>query len=353
MKRSWLEIDRENLKNNYSLIRRLAPDKEVLGVIKANGYGCGSVQVAEELSALGVKVFGVACLQEAIELREKGIKEEILVFGASNHEEYGLAFEKNIQITVSSVEDIEFIEQEDFKNPRVHIKIDTGMGRVGFVDNSAYELLKNRGQLKKCKIVGVFTHFSCSDLHNEDEYTLMQIENFSKYGEFTDLEYIHMQNSGGIIRFNDRCEGTHVRAGIMTYGFSDLHPDLKPVTRLKSIVSHVKKVEEDSYISYGRNGFVTKGSLVASIPIGYGDGYSRKFSNKGEMYIHGVPCKVLGLVCMDMTMVEVPAELHEKIAIGDEVDVLGDNPLKQLAGAGVSPYEYLVGITDRVKRVYL
>lgn len=352
MKRTWLEVDRENLKSNYELIKKLAPDKEIIGVIKANGYGCGSIQIAKELVKLGINFFGVACLQEALELREKDVDEEILVFGAVNHEEYEIAFENKIQISVSKFEDIEFIEKSNFRNPRVHVKIDTGMGRVGFLNKEIYNLLESRENLKKCKIQGVFSHFSCADLLDKDEYTLMQIENFSRYTKISDLKYLHIQNSAGIIRFNNKCKGTHARAGIMMYGYSDLHPDLKPVTKLKSIISHLKKIEEDLYISYGKEGLAKKGSMVATIPIGYADGYSRRFSNKGEMYIKGYPCKVLGKVCMDMTMIEIPESLQSQIKIGDEVDVLGDDPMKQLKKAQVSPYEYLVGIGNRVKRVY-
>lgn len=352
MKRTWLEIDREKLKINYELIKSLAPDKEIIGVIKANGYGCGSFQVAKELSRLGINFFGVACLQEALELREEGIEEEILVFGAVNHEEYELAFENSVQISVSSFEDINYIEGKNFKDPRIHIKIDTGMGRVGFLDENILTFIENRESLKKCKIKGVFSHFSCSDLLDKDEYTLMQIKNFSKYSEIKDLEYLHIQNSAGIIRFNEQCKGTHVRAGIMMYGYSDLHSELRPVTKLKSIVSHLKKIEEDMHISYGKEGLAKKGSIVATIPVGYADGYSRRFSNKGVMYIEGCPCKVLGKVCMDMTMIEIPHHLHDRVKIGDEVDVLGDNPMEQLKKAEVSPYEYLVGIGNRVKRIY-
>lgn len=352
LKRSWLEVDFKKLEKNYELVKKLAPDKEVLGVIKANGYGCGAAEVAKELKRLGVKIFGVACLQEGIELRAAGIEEEILVFGATCREEFEEAFDNKLQISVTRYEDIEYIEKNNFYRPKVHIKVDTGMGRIGFRNFKREDLLNIIKNSKKMEIMGIYSHFSCSDVYTEDQYTEKQIEKFSEFEQMEEVRYRHIQNSAGIILDNNLCYGNLVRAGIMLYGYSNLHEELQPITKLKSRLVHYKIVEQDSFISYGKEGFIKKGGMVGTISIGYADGYSRRFSNVGVMYIEGIPCKILGKVCMDVTMVEIPEELWEKLYIGMEVDVLGENIHEELSKAGVSPYEYLVGITNRVKKIY-
>ncbi|MGL5055602.1 MAG: alanine racemase [Fusobacteriaceae bacterium] len=353
MKKAWLEINFEDLRTNYKIIKGFEPNKDVLAVVKADAYGCGVIEFAKELVKMGVKHFGVSCLQEAIELRHQGIKEEILVFGAVLYDEYEQAFENDVQISVSRDEDIEYIENNNFLNPKVQMKIDTGMGRIGFTPEKGMKWLNKRNELKKTQIIGVFTHFSCSDIPEEDNYTLMQIEKFKPFENMKDLKYIHSQNSGGIIRFPDKCKGNLIRPGIMLYGYSDLISGLKPVARLKSIVTHVKTVEEDSYISYGKEYFAKAGTVIATVSIGYADGYPRRFSNCGVMEINGIPCKVLGKVCMDVTMVEVPKEYEEKVKIGSEVDAFYGDMYEQFNNANVSPYEFLVCITQRVRRIYV
>lgn len=353
MKRAWVEINLEDLKSNYLLAKELAREKEILGVVKGNGYGCGAVAIAKALKKMGVKIFGVACLKEGIELRNAGIKEEILIFGAIGHDEYSDAFNSNLQITISTYKDIEYIEKNNFLNPKVHLKVDTGMGRIGFQNFKREDLVKIMQSSKKMKVVGVYSHFSCSDVYVEDLYTNDQIRRFREFEDIEELKYRHIQNSAGIILDNDKCYGNLARAGIMLYGFSDLHPDLKPIIKLKSRISHLKIVEQDSYISYGKEGFIKKGGMVATVSIGYADGYQRRFSNNGYMCIKGIPCKVLGKVCMDVTMLEIPKELENLVKIGTEVSILEKDIFEQLKNAQVSPYEYLVSITPRVEKVYL
>ncbi len=352
MKRTWLEIKLEDLKNNYNITKKIVGNKKVMAVVKANAYGLGAVKLAKELSKIGVEIFGVACEQEGRELRENGITEEILILGAISHEDYKEAFENNLQVTVTSYSDIEFIEKNNFKNPKIQIKIDTGMGRIGFLDKNIYEFIKENKNNPKFEITGVFSHFSCADMPEEDLYTLEQIKKFEKFSSL-DLKYIHIQNSAGIIRFNEKCFGNLVRAGIMLYGFTDLEKNLVPISKLKTVISHLKIVKEDSYISYEKEGKVLAGTMVATVPVGYADGYDRRFSSVGSMYINNIPCKVIGKVCMDATMIEIPKELYDVVEVGTQVDVLGDNPLEEICRAKISPYEYLTGITDRVTRVYI
>lgn len=353
MKRSWLEVDLRNLEHNYKIVKNIVEEKEVLGVVKANAYGCGVIEISKALIEMGVKILGVACYQEAKELRDAGITNEILIMGAIGRDQYEEVFENDIQIAISCYDEIKYIENNNFKNPKVHIKIDTGMGRIGFLNDSIKEILIHKTKLKKMQIVGVFIHFSCADILGEEQYTEMQISKFKFYEELKEIKYIHSQNSGGILRFNKKCGGNLVRPGIMLYGFTDMNLRLKPICKLKSKIVHYKIMEEDSYISYGREGFVKKGDIVATIAIGYGDGYPRRFSNCGIMSVEGEPCQVLGKVCMDTTMIKIPQKLKDKIKLEMEVDVLYGDIFEQFHKAKVSPYEYLVGITTRAERIYI
>jgi alanine racemase len=353
VKRAWLEIDFAKLKNNYEIAKRLVKGKEILGVVKADGYGCGDVAIAKELTKLGVKIFGVACLKEGVKLRKNGIQGEILVFGALNYDEYEEAFNNNLQLSITRYEDLEYIEKNNFCNPKVHIKIDTGMGRIGFTNIKRQDVLDMIEKFKKTEIIGIYSHFSSSDEYTQELYTVQQINKFKEYEDIKELKYRHIQNSAGIIDHDSLCGGNLARAGIMLYGYTDLHNGLETITKLKARIAHLKIVEEDSYISYGREGFVKKGGMVATVSIGYADGYQRRFTNKGIMHIDGVPCKVLGKVCMDVTMIEIPDCIKEKVKLGMEVEVLGKHVMNQLKNAEISPYEYLVQISGRVDRVYI
>ncbi|MGL4687309.1 MAG: alanine racemase [Fusobacteriaceae bacterium] len=355
MKRGWLEINLNKLKDNYNITKEKAAGKEVMAVVKADAYGLGACKISETLSDLGVNIFGVACLEEALELRKNGLKKEILILGVINFLDYKLAFDNNIQLTISSFEELEYLKKNNFKNPKIHIKIDTGMGRIGFLNDKIYSWIKENKNNKnnKFEIIGIFSHFSSSDIPCEDSYTMSQISKFKKYEEIEGIKYIHIQNSAGIMRFNSYCNGNLVRAGIVLYGYTDLDTKISPIVKFKTIINHLKVVEEDSYISYEKTKLVKKGTVIGTIPIGYADGYDRRFSNRGYVFIRGVKCAIVGRVCMDATMIKIPKSLYKNISIGEEVDILGDNPLEQLKHVGISPYEFLLFVSKRVKRNYI
>ncbi|MGL5124039.1 MAG: alanine racemase [Fusobacteriaceae bacterium] len=355
MKRGWLEIDLNKLKDNYNITKKKAEGKEVMAVVKADAYGLGAWKISETLSNLGVNIFGVACLEEALELRRNGLKKEILILGVINYIDYKLAFDNDIQLTISSFEELEYLKKNNFKNPKIHIKIDTGMGRIGFLNDEIYSWIKENknNQKNKFEIKGIFSHFSSSDIPSEDDYTMKQIKKFKKYEELEGIKYIHIQNSAGIMRFNNCCNGNLVRAGIVLYGYTNLNEKITPIVKFKTIINHIKVLEEDSYISYEKTKLAKKGTIIGTIPIGYADGYDRRFSNKGYVFIRGIKCKVIGRVCMDSTMIIIPKSLYKNISIEEEVDILGDNPLKQLEYVGISPYEFLLFVSKRVKRNYI
>lgn len=353
MKRGWLEINLNKLKNNYNIAKEKTAGKEIMAVVKADAYGLGACKISETLSSLGVNIFGVACIEEALELRKNGLKKEILILGVINFTDYKLAFDNDIQLTISSFDELEYLRKNNFKNPKIHIKIDTGMGRIGFLNDEIYYWIKENNKKLNFEIRGIFSHFSCSDIESEDDYTMKQINKFKIYENIEGIRYTHIQNSAGIIRFNNSCNGNLARAGMLLYGYTNLDTRISPILKFKTIVSHIKKVQEDSYISYEKTKLVKKGTVICTIPIGYADGYDRRFSNRGYVFIRGVRCNILGRVCMDATMIELPGVLYKEISIGEEVDVLGDNPLQQLSDVGISPYEFLLFISKRVKRNYI
>lgn len=353
MKRSWLEVNFKNLLFNLKLIEKLAGKKEIMCVIKCNAYGCGAIAIAKFLEEKGVKYFGVACLDEALELREYGIKGEILVFGPTQVEWYSVAFSSKINLTITDEKELIYIIENKIKNPLIHVKVDTGMGRIGFKKNEVKAILKKISEYPDIEIQGIYSHLSCADIPREDEYTLTQLNEFKEFEKLEKIKYKHILNSAGVIRFADMTATNLVRVGIALYGYTNLIQELKPAVKLKTIINFIKTLDKNSYISYEKEGVAISGTTVATVSIGYGDGYSRRFSNVGYMLIDNIRCRVIGKVCMDMTIIEIPDELKNKIYVGMEIEVIGMDVLNQLKAANISPYEELVSITNRVKREYI
>lgn len=353
MKRSWLEIDLNNLRHNYEIIKKMANNKEILAIVKADAYGCGIVEISKTLLKIGVKNFGVSSIDEALELKKLETEKNILILEILNHNDYEKAFENDFQITISNYEDMVYIEKNNFKNPKIHIKVDSNSVKKGFLNDDILKWLDNREKFKKINVKGIFSHFSYPEKFVDEDYFKNQIQNFEIYEKIKGIEYFHVQNSIGIIRYNKLSNSNMVRPGIMLYGYIELNQEIKKISSLKSKVVYLKTMEADSYISYGKEGFLKSGQTVATISIGYGDGYPRRFSNIGIMNIEGVECKVLGRVCMDTTMIEIPEILKGRVSVGTTVDVMGGNIYEQFEKANISPYEFLVGITKRVERKYI
>lgn len=352
--RAWLEIDMDNLKYNLNKIKELVHGTNVLGVIKANSYGFGAIEIAKELSKFGIEIFGVASLEEAMELREGGIEEEILILGSLFNDEIEIAAEKKFQITVSSMRQIEFLESNKI-DAEIHIKIDTGMGRLGFTPSEgrkAVDYCINRG----LKVVGIYSHLSDADGMNDEayNYTKEQINKFKIFEEYKTIKYIHILNSGGILRFNDGFKGNLVRAGICMYGMlgNERVPGFKRVFTMKTRILFIRTLEEDSYISYGRTIKLKKGETFATLAIGYADGMKKEFSNKTYALIEGEKCSIVGEICMDMCMVKIPESILKKINIGTEAIVIRDDIIEEINSIHKSTWDILTGIGRRVYRVY-
>lgn len=376
-KRTWAEIDLNAVEYNFRNIKnKLSENTKILCVLKADAYGHGAEFLVKEYEKLGADWYGVSNIDEAVQLRNAGAKKPILIFGYTNPEMVETLYKYDISQAVFSLQyaqKLSEICEKTGSKIKIHIKVDTGMSRIGFfcqseesINNSAKEI-KQLKNLKNLEIEGIFTHFSVSDdMTNNTEYTIKQYNNFCSIikkieNEGMKIPIKHCCNSGGIIS----CPGMHmdmVRAGVILYG---LYPseevkdkiDLKPVMQLKTVVSQVKEIPENTSVSYGRTFVSNKKMKLASVSIGYADGYSLKFSNSAELLIHGKRAKIVGRVCMDQLMIDITD--IEDVKEGDEVTVFGtDNPqnisVDELAKiAGTINYEIVCLIGKRVPRIYI
>lgn len=310
LKRAWAEIDLDALRHNYKEIKKLIGNKEILAVVKANAYGHDDKTVCHTLEELGVKYFGVSNLWEAEKLRSQGIKGTILAFGYTDEDYFDELLSLDITQTVGSVEYAEALSgyalSKGVRMP-VHIKVDTGMTRVGIETEEELNAILSLEGLS-CK--GIYTHYAVadSDIDEDISYTKAQYDKLMNIAKDKGL-LIHSQNSGGILYHGD-FDGDLVRAGVILYGNAPNYPlsmpiELKQVMSIKSVVCQLKKIDKGTEISYGRTFKAPKDMTVAVVPIGYADGYFRGFSGKGKMLINDVLCPVLGRVCMDQVVIDV------------------------------------------------
>lgn len=366
----WAEIDLGAIARNMREIRRATkPDAKIMAIVKANGYGHGAVEVARTALANGADRFGISILSEGIQLRKAGFGVPILILGYTPPDEVHDIIRYNLTQTIYTyelAEALSWVAVKQKKVAKVHIKVDTGMGRIGFIPSeAALKTIVKIAKLPNLEIEGIFTHFACAD-EKDKSYSQKQLEEF--LGFVNKLETIgihipikHAANSAAVIDLPE----THlnlVRPGIIIYG---LYPSenvnrnkikLTPAMTLKAQVSFVKKVSANTGISYGRS-FITAGeSQIASLPFGYADGYSRLLSSKGEVLIKGQRCPVIGRVCMDQCMVDVTS--IKDVEIGDEVTIFGKNGNDEISVEEIAKkmntinYEIVCMITERVPRVF-
>ena len=367
--RAWAEINLDAIAHNVQEIRRITSSHaEVMGVVKADAYGHGVREVANTLLANGVTRLAVSMVDEAIELRQDGIRVPLLVLGYTDPCRADDIIDYDITQTVFTHELARALSEraeQRLARVKVHVKIDTGMGRVGFLPG--YSAVKDVVEISKLPglvIEGMFTHFAVADeAGQQDAYTLRQFELFNNIS--TELSRVgihipvrHVANSAAIIRF-PQMHLDLVRAGIILYG---LHPsaatdtgaiDLWPAMSLKARVTNLKELEAGSSVSYGRT-FQTKvRSRIATVSIGYADGYLRAFSNRACVGINGERCPVRGRVCMDQLMADVSC-MKGPVSVGDTVELFGGEiSVNELAVlADTINYELVCLIGKRVPRVY-
>lgn len=323
-------IHSETLKQNFLNIKKAAGSALVCTCLKANAYGHGLIGTAKLLSELQCDYFGLATTNEAKILRDKGIKTHIILLSLITPEEIPLLIDYKLEPMVSRLDFIKLIENEAKKQSttvNLHLKVDTGMGRIGCNPQCALELAEYIDSSPYLNLKGLGTHFSTSELPDQT-YTNRQLDIFNQViEELKDRgirpEIIHAANSGALI-MNRNTLFNMVRTGINLYGYPPNREEgeklqLKPVMEIVSKVVELKKVPKGTDISYGRTFTTSKESIIATIPIGYADGYSRHLSNKGQVWIKGRCYPVLGRVCMDQIMVEV----DENISLYDDVILLG------------------------------
>lgn len=369
---TWAEISLDALQHNIEMFRRIIePSTKLLACVKANAYGHGAVGVAREAERLGIDYLSVAMLDEAIQLRQAGIKTPILVLGYTAPEAVAVAHQYQVTLTVFSQEVAAAIAQlpVDGEKLKVHVKIDTGMGRLGLLPGEdALAFIASLQQIPQVELEGMFTHFSCAD-ECDKSYTMAQYHRFQAMVDGLQtlgivIPIIHTGNSATGIDLPE-LTGNMLRLGISLYG---LYPsdevkrdrvDLKPVLSLKSKLVRVQSLPEQYGISYGKK-YVTQGDneIIGTMPIGYADGFSRMMSGKVEVLIRGKRVPVLGNICMDQCMVQLNKIDEKDIEVGEEVVLIGNQgeeiiTVEELAShTGTLNYEFVCMLANRVPRVY-
>ncbi len=377
IRRTWAEIDLDALDYNIKSIKSKMKDgQKVMGIVKADCYGHGDGFISRKLQDAGFDWFGVSNIEEGMSLRNEGIEKPILVLGYTPVDCASIMADKKITQALIGMEYCRALQDAAAKAGVVvdgHIKLDTGMTRVGFQtdDENFEESLKEIQEVSKMPnihITGIFTHHAVADAYQGDnpQFTDMQFTRFTKMIEAlqaagVDVGLRHCANSATIISYPEK----HLdmcRSGIITYGMlpsgeCEGRIDLKPLMTLKTSIGLVKHVKAGSQLSYGRTYTAETDRVIATVPIGYADGYNRNLSNKARMLVNGKFAPVVGRVCMDQCMIDV-TDIPD-VKMGDEVVVFGKQgdqclPIEELADMlGTINYELTCVVTKRVPRVYL
>lgn len=361
-------ISHDNLRHNINLIRQAVGSRKIMAVVKANAYGHGDIEISKTVIEAGCEYLGVAFAEEGIKLREAGITTPILVFGAHLPQYLEAAIDYKLEITITSEDHLSFLKtvpsDKSGKIP-VHLKVDTGMNRVGFhydqFENVFNEILKN----PNIEIKGVYSHLSTSD-DRDQAYAHKQISRLSGIVNLVKSKcqhpvLAHLANSGAIMKLPE-AHFDMVRPGIMLYGQPpspdfDLDWDLKEVLSLRSKLGSIKHLKKNEPVSYNRRFYTEQETFIGVIPAGYADGLSRKLTNKAEVLINNKRYPLVGTVCMDMVMVNLGQNLTCKT--GDEVIFYGWNSGQKISVREISeklhtiPYEITCNVSARVPRIHL
>jgi len=365
------EINLNNLAHNVKELKKLSKSKHFMAVVKADGYGHGAVATAKTTLENGADSLGVATVQEGIELREAGIKAPILIFGWTLHEYADLLVKYELVQTVFSMEQAKQLSEAVKpigEKIDIHLKIDTGMNRVGFqVNEKSINEITEIFNLGGLSVLGIFTHFAESD-NRSSNFTSIQLNLFKDFISKLESKGLkfpikHCANSAAIIDYPD----THmdmVRAGISIYG---LYPDLvmkdkielKPVMRFLASIAHIKDISKGETVSYGRTFKAQENRRIATISVGYADGYNRLLSNKGRVIISNSFAPVVGRVCMDQFMVDI-TQIQQSVQPGDEAILFGTNDkglevsVDEIAQiTGTINYEIVCMVSKRVPKKYI
>lgn len=367
---AWAEINLDSIAYNMKEVKRLSGNRDIIAVVKADAYGHGAIDVVDTMIENGATRLAVAVITEAIELRKSGVKVPIMILGYTPLEFAEELINYDIEQTVYSLEyakELAKVAENINKSVKIHIAVDTGMGRIGFLPNeNSIKDVSEIYYLQGLDTIGIFTHFATAD-EKDKEYTHEQYSNLEWFYKELEKKNVnikikHAANSAAIMEL----PGTHldgVRAGIILYGYYPSEEvdknkiSLKPALTLKTKVVHVKKLTKDKYVSYGRKFKTERESIIATLPIGYADGYTRLLSGKAKVIINGKFAPVIGRICMDQCMIDVTDV--GKVEVGDEVILLGEEgDLKYNADdmandIGTINYEIICMLKQRVPRVYI
>ena len=354
---TWAEIDLDAITHNVKQIKDLHPTKEIFAVVKANGYGHGDAEVSKVAIEAGVSCLAVSGLDEALRLRQSGIEVPILVLGMTRLKDVALAAENNISLTAHDEVWINHLVSLPLeKKIKVHLKIDSGMHRLGLMDanqiQTNFNLLKTAPMLE---VEGIFTHMATADC--DKEYLDYQIQNFKNLISNLDLsgvKYVHLENTATLLQKEFDFDHA-IRLGIGLYGvnpdanFIPIDFDLKPALKLLSNLVQVKQIKKGDKVGYGSTYEAKNDEWIGVVPIGYADGWIRLHQGRCVI-VEGHECEIVGRVCMDQMMIRLP----KQFPMGTTVTLIGDGmPVERVAKEiGTISYEILCLISDRVPRVY-
>ncbi|MCA6070005.1 MAG: alanine racemase [Endomicrobium sp.] len=368
-RQTWIEIDKSDFHFNLKKIKEyVAKDTKIMAVIKSDAYGHGGIALAKEAQKAGVPWIAVSSLEEGIQFREAGIKTNILILGnIFPFENFQVAVAHSLTPTVSTMAGLLVLEDLAMKLDKkisFHLQIDTGMGRIGAQPEASYAMLQKIAQIPKINMSGAYTHYAVAD--TDPVFTQAQLSIFAKIVKFArtnlGLKFIaHSANSAALFK-NKRTHLDMVRPGLSLYGLNPFkHAErflkLKPVLSWKTKVTFLKKVPAGFCISYGRTFVTNRASVIATIPVGYADGYNRLLSNKGDVLVGGKRCPIAGRITMDMTMIDVTGV--KGVAVGDEAVLIGVQGKEQIKVDELAKiqdtvsYEITCAISSHVPRIVI
>ncbi len=362
-------IDLSAFRENLLIIKKkMSASQRILAVVKSNAYGHGALELAQHLQHMGLDMLGVAYPDEGLALREAGVKLPILVMAGALPEQMEVSLRSDLILSISdigSARELSRIASEINHKAKVHVKVDTGMGRLGIVFEDAKDVISNILRLPNLIVEGVFTHLATSE-EEDFSYIRYQIERFrclvnELSREGIRVPVLHMANSGAVIQHPETYFDM-VRVGIMLYGVAPTLElqgilPIRPILSLKTKIIFIKMMPKGSCISYGRTYICLSQKLIAVIPVGYSDGFARRMSGKAYVLIRNIKVPVIGTICMDMSIVDVTG--LDEVRVGDEVVLIGSQGGNTITAHDWAswqetiPYEVLCSIGPRVRRVYV
>ncbi len=366
---TWVEVDLEAIAHNIRLIKeKVGPRRSIMAIVKADAYGHGAKAVAGVALRAGADHLGVAFPEEGAELRDAGITAPIVVLGPLLPQQVSMALEKDLAISISHMDVAKALDQEARRRGligRVHVKVDTGMGRLGVPGDQAPAFLRELNTLRHIRIEGLYTHFATAE-NPDSRFTREQLERFLEIDQKAresgiKIPFRHAANSAGLLSLEQSCLDL-VRPGIILYGClpNPGMPNTLPLRAAlawKTRVTHLKDLKPGQSISYGRTFVAQQAMKVAVLPLGYADGLPRNLSNRGQVLVRGVRAPIVGMICMDMTIIDVTS--IQGVQLGDEVVLVGTQGCEQIRVEELAQwaetvcYEIFCRLGKRVPRVYL